>query len=359
MRLTEASVFEVLSWALAPTERWTFVDAGAHRGAFSRRLAAAFPNSTVHAFEPNPGALEKIRAQRSDRIRVWAAAIGDRSGSARFRLNRDDETSGLLTPNANAERFHADAHRLTREIDVPVERLDDWAIRERIGPVHAIKLDVQGTEVAAIRGADRLLRESVVAVYSEAQFIPEYKGASLFGEIDAELRARGFTLFQIVDVQPKGALLETASCDALWLREDVAARLRANPPRSLGADDRARFRAVFDDLASRDRAVAIYGAGTHTRTRLVGALEDCPARVLCVIDDNPADHGRRLWGFPIVSRDRAIALGVDAIVISSDLHERAIFDRCEDLRRAGVEIVCLYGADRETPQPTGERLACR
>lgn len=351
MRLTEASVFEMLSWVLAPTERWTLVDAGAHRGEFSRRLAEAFPNSTVHAFEPNAAVAGSIVGSTSNRIRVWNAAVGERSERVRFRVNRDDETSSVLLPNANAARFHEGAHRLLREVDVAVERLDDWAIRERVGPVHAIKLDVQGSEVAAIRGADRLLRESVVAVYSEAQFIPEYEGASRFGEIDAELRARGFTLFQIVDVQSKGVLRETASCDALWLREDAAARLLANPPRTLAADDHARFRAVFDDLASRGRAVAIYGAGTHTRTRLVGALEDCPARVLCVIDDDPSSHGRRLWGFPVVSRDRAMSLGVDAIVISSDLHERAIFDRCEDLRRAGVEVVCLYGADRAIAAP--------
>ncbi len=359
MRLTEASVFEMLSWALPATEPWTFIDAGAHRGAFARRLARAFPKSIIHAFEPNPSVAGSIVDPSTDQIRVWNAAVGERRGMIPFRINECDETSSVLPPNANATRFHRDAHRLARTITVPIESIDDWVTRERIGPIHAIKLDVQGAEVAAIRGADRVLRESVVAVFSEAQFIPEYEGASLFGEIDAELRARGFTLFQIVDVQPKGTLLETASCDALWLREDVAARLRANPPRSLQRDETSRFRVIFENLAARDRVVAIYGAGSHTRTRLVAALEDCPARIACVIDDDPKNSGRRLWGFPIVSRQQAIPLGVNTVVISSDLHERAIFDRCEDLRRLGVEIVCLYGADREAPHSTGESLACR
>lgn len=349
MRLTEASVFEILSWALPREGRWTFVDAGAHRGAFASRLARAFPLSTVHAFEPNPDAFDALSRQGVDRVRAWRAAVGESAERACLRVNRDDQTSSVLAPSAHAERLHGSSHALSREVEVDVVRLDDWALREGVGPVHAIKLDVQGFEARALRGADRLLRESVVAVYSEAQFIPEYDGASLFGDIDAELRARRFTLFHIVDVQPKGALLETASCDAIWLRADVAERLRAAPPRTLARDDRDRFGRVFADLARRGRTVAIYGAGTHTRTRLVHALEDCPARVVCVIDDAQASRGRRLWGFPIVSRDEAIALGVDAVVLSSDLHERAMYERSAALRRAGAEIICLYGAEREAP----------
>src|SRR5690606_16764292 len=204
MRLTETSVFEILSWAYSPDGAWTFVDAGAHRGEFAARWAAAFPNSTVHAFEPAPDAFAFMTRRSLPRVRAWNAAVGAESRAVEFHVNNDDETSSILRPSANAGVFHGAAHLAQRVISVDQVRLDDWAVRERIGPVHAIKLDVQGAEVPAILGADRLLRESVLAVFSEAQFIPEYEGGSLFGDIDAVLRDRGFSLFQIVDVQPKG-----------------------------------------------------------------------------------------------------------------------------------------------------------
>ncbi len=355
MRLTQTSVFEILSWALPPDGAWTLVDAGAHHGEFSRRLGDAFPAASIHAFEPAPNAYNRLASRELPRVHAWNAAVGDTNGPLPFRVNQGDETSSFLAPNANAAHFHGEAHRAQRLIQAQCVRLDDWAIQQRIGPVHAIKLDVQGAEVAALRGADRLLRDSVLAVYSEAQFIPEYDRASAFGDVDRELVARGFSLFQIVDVQPKGPLLETASCDAIWLRSDVVHALRASPPRTHAADDAARFGAVFAELAQRDKVIAIYGAGTHTRTRLIHALAECPARVVCVIDDALEAQGKRLWGFPVVSQEGAVELGVNAVVLSSDLHEHLLLERCRPLRDAGVEVVCLYGADRARPATPSPR----
>jgi hypothetical protein len=60
------------------------------------------------------------------------------------------------------------------------------------GPV-LLKLDVQGYEMAALRGA-RVLLNRVDAVLTEASFVPFYEGQALFDELHAWLTEAGFRL---------------------------------------------------------------------------------------------------------------------------------------------------------------------
>ena len=92
------------------------------------------------------------------------------------------------------------------------------------------------------------------------------------------------------------------------------------------------------------RRVALYGAGTHTRS-VGGALMDPPVEVLCLIDDDRRAQGGRLWGFPIVSRDEALALRPDAVVLSSNTMEEELAERAGPFEAAGIRVVGLYAAD--------------
>ena len=60
-----------------------------------------------------------------------------------------------------------------------------------------MKLDIQGGELAALRGAEGLLRSGTLAVYTEVLFNPLYEHGALFGEIDQFLRTCGFALFNL------------------------------------------------------------------------------------------------------------------------------------------------------------------
>lgn len=100
---------------------------------------------------------------------------------------------------------------------VPADR------NQRQGRVDFIKIDVQGYELEVLKGADRLLCESVAAVYSEAQMVPLYEGAALYSDIDQFLRRRGFEMYRIQEIFSNGPEERTTCCDALWVRSDVLA----------------------------------------------------------------------------------------------------------------------------------------
>ncbi len=88
--------------------------------------------------------------------------------------------------------------------------------------------------------------------------------------------------------------------------------------------------------------VAIYGAGTHTRA-LGDVLAEPGVEVVCIIDDDQRRHGDRMWGHPIVSRETALELKPDAVVLSANSIESLLWSRSSIFRDAGIRVARLYG----------------
>jgi hypothetical protein len=74
------------------------------------------------------------------------------------------------------------------EHPLQTKRLDDIA---ELPPIDLLKIDIQGGELDVFRGGPRTL-DNVVAIHTEVSFVPLYEGQPVFGDIDLDLRARGF-----------------------------------------------------------------------------------------------------------------------------------------------------------------------
>lgn len=198
---------------LVAVERPTIVDGGANRGDTVARLRALFPDATIHAFEAIEALARNIRARfESDRaLVVHAAALAAEGGVARFHRLAADVTSSLLTPSALKRRYHGARVDVAASDEVVTLALADVLDR----PIDVLKLDLQGSELAALRG----LRERIAdvrVVLTEVEFAPLYDGQPLFGDVDAHLRGAGFRLFHLYDLwsHPDGQL---TSGDALYV----------------------------------------------------------------------------------------------------------------------------------------------
>lgn len=112
---------------------------------------------------------------------------------------------------------------------------------------------------------------------------------------------------------------------------------------TLAADwGQAVRRALINCALLGHKRVAIYGAGTHTRAA-AEALMEPPLQIVCIIDDDARRHGHRLWGYEIVSRDRALQLELDAVVISANSIEDRLWAQSAPLREQGIMVTRLYG----------------
>lgn len=140
----------VISAALKPGD--TFVDVGANIGFFSllaHRLVG--PTGRVHAVEATPSTADLLEGNiaRNDagRIIVHRCAAGDRRGTAAMVVH-DAGNIGSNHLALDSETTAGDTGT------IPLRRLDDLLTGEAI---RLIKLDIEGAEAMALRGASGLL----------------------------------------------------------------------------------------------------------------------------------------------------------------------------------------------------------
>lgn len=136
-----------------------FVDAGANVGFFSLLALAKMRTGTAHAFEIDPRALRCLRLTK-ERGHLEHLIIHDCG------LGATRAMAGLV-PEDEPGWTHVDFGAVTGP-RFSVGPLDDFAGDFGGQPVVAVKIDVEGMELAVVRGAEKTLMEHRPLVVSEA-----------------------------------------------------------------------------------------------------------------------------------------------------------------------------------------------
>jgi FkbM family methyltransferase len=140
-------------------------------------------------------------------VRYVAAAIGPRRGEAPFFRTREPACGSFFPPDLATIRHRPTLACITPIGTEPVAltTLDDWAAGAEVGPIDALKLDTQGSELGILQGGTRTLA-TVRALEVEVMFNPIYKRQPLFSDIDQFLRGRGFVLWRLAHLVHYGML---------------------------------------------------------------------------------------------------------------------------------------------------------
>lgn len=149
------------------------VDVGGNTGDWAALFREYFPDTTITAFEPDPRAREAYerRFVGDQRCRVVGCAVSDRSGQAEFALAENTLYSTLEGYEAASTEGHATSARAT----VDVVTLDSVEIDTSGYTFRLLKIDVQGHELAVLRGGMQLLK-TIDAVLVELSFVDQYVG---------------------------------------------------------------------------------------------------------------------------------------------------------------------------------------
>lgn len=207
-------------------DRVVMVDGGAHDGLMAQRFRKRFPNLEVHAFEPNADLFPMLKRNLADIPgSCHNEALGDTSGTSRMFINNSPMTSSLLPRGEYGEKYFDDVTQLRETRQIQTTTLDQWFDKARgagLTRVDILKLDLQGYEAQALRGAARLLKSGVRCVVTEVNFVPIYDGSALFGDIDTIMRGYGYRLFNLYNLATKQSDGQLNGGDALYIRDHEA-----------------------------------------------------------------------------------------------------------------------------------------
>lgn len=124
-----------------------FYDVGANVGFHTLLAAKLVGSGKVFAFEPSPRNLEYLRRHVAlnalDNVTVLDSAVSDRDQMLRFQIERTG-FAGSLSDSSGG-------------IDVNSVTLDALVAGGKIPPPNYIKMDIEGAELLALRGAEQLL----------------------------------------------------------------------------------------------------------------------------------------------------------------------------------------------------------
>lgn len=126
------------------------IDVGCHIGSFLSLLKRSAPDGRHVAFEPS-ATKAKLLKRHFPTTEIHTLAISDVNGRAFFQENYSQPGYSQL----QGEKKSMAAGVISYEVEV--RRLDDMLIgKDRID---LIKLDIEGTELAALRGACRVIKQ--------------------------------------------------------------------------------------------------------------------------------------------------------------------------------------------------------
>jgi FkbM family methyltransferase len=182
----------------------TVLDLGANAGDTTHQYRTLFPSATIHAFEPFPDVHRQLaeRFAADPRIRAHQLAVTDAPGRRRFYVNDAHVTNSLLPHNpASPEWAWASGDGLGRSIDVAAITLDEFCRAEGLARIDLLKMDIQGGEAMALKGAAHLLeRRAVRLIYTEVLFAPLYDGQASFCDVQGILSGYGYQLFGLYNL---------------------------------------------------------------------------------------------------------------------------------------------------------------
>ncbi len=196
-------------------------DVGANSGVMIEKYLSIFPKSSIHAFEPYYDYAQNlsIKYEKNKKVKINNFALSDVEDSKIFNINKYIDTSSFLTSKKTGLNSDSGV-KTVNQILVYQTTIDKYAIANNHNKIHILKLDIQGSELNALKGAEVMLKENKIDfIFSETYFVEQYDNQPSFFDISNYLLSFGYVMQDLYyPIYGKGKI---AWCDTLFVREGL------------------------------------------------------------------------------------------------------------------------------------------
>ena len=175
--------------------KFEIVEVGAHPYDAQKErfhmLLDFFPNSKIHAFEVDENECNKLNKLSKKGLKFHPYALGDKEEKRKFYETNHPMCSSLYEPNERLLKLYNNLSvaYLKSVTEIKTISLDNFVKKEKIDSIDFIKIDIQGAELDALRGAEKCLK-NVLTIISEVEFLPIYNKQPLFGDVCSFLNSK-------------------------------------------------------------------------------------------------------------------------------------------------------------------------
>jgi FkbM family methyltransferase len=137
-------------------------DVGANVGVWTVLMSKSNPSARIHSFEPNSATFNllevNVKENNCTNVTLINAAVSDREGTSLFQVPPSASILGRLLP---PEQSIDDDGRFlnAKTSQVLCLRLADYCRQAGVAEIDFMKMDIEGHELAALRGLEPLLSE--------------------------------------------------------------------------------------------------------------------------------------------------------------------------------------------------------
>jgi len=172
-----------------------FLDLGANIGYFSLLVANNSPSVRVISFEPVASLFQNMNDNISlnniKNISTVNAAVGEISGEEELFVSAPD--------NLGMSSFHQPENYSGNKERVKVVSIDDWFKTSRLPKIDLIKLDIEGSELGALKGMKGVLQKEkpilIVEVNPETLSMFNLKPSDIYDYLK-QLNFEGFLILE-------------------------------------------------------------------------------------------------------------------------------------------------------------------
>ena len=135
------------------------LDVGANRGDWTIAAAQLNPAATFHCFEPSPTTFAILSARCAGlKALLNNRGCGEVSGERSLFIDFDGSGANSLYDRVGT------GNSAKKQEAVSITTVDEYCTAAQVGQVDFLKIDVEGHELAVLRGARRLLTEGRVGI---------------------------------------------------------------------------------------------------------------------------------------------------------------------------------------------------
>jgi FkbM family methyltransferase len=177
-------------------------DCGAFIGRWAKDANQLFPSAKLVLVEPNSEVYPQIVEHTTEfesQTTLIKAAVGQFAGTMNLNIWENPKHNNKTTALAASSLLNHVQGEATRSVAVDVKTIDEIAENTGLTP-NLLKLDLQGAELPALKGAVQVLKSCELCII-EFGCLEAYKERTTPAELISFMNDRDYGLYDIVDVR--------------------------------------------------------------------------------------------------------------------------------------------------------------